>query len=157
VKTRPRTQSAPAKKPINEITKMITTIEEFMTSSTEGQVTFFSSASVSISNSAVFGVCCQRCITYTITAKSVVEIKKARESGATGAFWEKYPDVVTVYNIKAPPTSSGQAATVYSRELCGGPHVQNTSDLAKFGKFKIKKESSSSAGVRRIKAVFVIE
>ncbi len=43
----------------------------------------------------------------------------------------------------------------YSRELCGGPHVANMADLAKFGKFKIKKESSSSAGVRRVKAVFV--
>ncbi|MCD5384304.1 MAG: alanine--tRNA ligase-related protein, partial [Candidatus Pacebacteria bacterium] len=73
---------------------------------------------------------------------------EARESGAVGAFWEKYPDIVTVYNIKS---SDG---TIYSRELCGGPHVESTDSLAKFGKFKIKKESSSSAGVRRIKAVF---
>jgi alanyl-tRNA synthetase len=49
--------------------------------------------------------------------------------------------------------------TVYSigdvsKELCGGPHVNNTSEL---GKFKIKKEESSSAGIRRIKAVLIKE
>jgi alanyl-tRNA synthetase len=92
-------------------------------------------------------------------AKVVIEEmpkEQAKESGAVGAFWEKYPDVVTVYTIKNDPsTDSGQAATVYSRELCGGPHVESTTELAKFGKFKIKKESSSSAGVRRVKAVFV--
>ena len=52
---------------------------------------------------------------------------------------EKYPDVVTVYTI-------GDV----SKELCGGPHVKNTSEL---GHFKIKKEEASSAGVRRIKAI----
>ena len=52
---------------------------------------------------------------------------------------EKYPDIVTVYNI-------GDV----SRELCGGPHVKNTSEL---GHFRIVKEEASSAGVRRIKAV----
>jgi alanyl-tRNA synthetase len=72
---------------------------------------------------------------------------EAKESGAVGAFWEKYPDVVTVYNIK------DDTGTVYSRELCGGPHVENTQDIAQFGTFKIMKESSSSAGVRRIKAI----
>ena len=51
----------------------------------------------------------------------------------------KYGDVVTVYKI-------GDV----SIELCGGPHVKNTSEL---GKFKIKKEEASSAGVRRIKAI----
>ena len=54
-------------------------------------------------------------------------------------FIEKYPDVVTVYSI-------GEV----SKELCGGPHVKNTSCL---GKFKIVKEEASSAGVRRIKAI----
>ena len=54
-------------------------------------------------------------------------------------FIEKYPDIVTVYSI-------GEV----SRELCGGPHVKNTSEL---GVFKIIKEESSSTGVRRIKAV----
>ena len=72
---------------------------------------------------------------------TVEEMKKedAIKSGAECMFIEKYPDIVTVYSI----------GTV-SKELCGGPHVKNTSEL---GEFKIKKEEASSAGVRRIKAV----
>ena len=66
-------------------------------------------------------------------------IEKAREIGATGIFNNKYGEVVKVYTIGD-----------YSKEICGGPHAKNTGDL---GKFKIKKEQSSSAGVRRIKAV----
>lgn len=69
---------------------------------------------------------------------------KARESGVIGAFWEKYPDQVKVYTI-----TDGES--VYSRELCGGPHVKALSEIK--GVFKIKKEKSSGAGVRRIKAV----
>ena len=61
------------------------------------------------------------------------------------SFWERYPDEVKVYTMTAPD------GTVYSRELCGGPHVQNLSDIQ--GTFKITKEESSSAGVRRIKAI----
>ncbi len=69
------------------------------------------------------------------------EMKKedAIKSGAECMFIEKYPDIVTVYSI-------GDV----SKELCGGPHVKNTSEL---GHFKITKEEASSAGVRRIKAV----
>ena len=72
---------------------------------------------------------------------TVEEMSKedAIKSGAECMFIEKYPDIVTVYSI----------GTV-SKELCGGPHVKNTSEL---GTFKIKKEEASSAGVRRIKAV----
>ena len=71
----------------------------------------------------------------------VQEMKKedAIKSGAECMFIEKYPDIVTVYSI-------GDV----SKELCGGPHVKNTSEL---GHFKIKKEEASSAGVRRIKAI----
>jgi alanyl-tRNA synthetase len=65
--------------------------------------------------------------------------EEAIKSGAECMFIEKYPDVVTVYSI-------GEI----SKELCGGPHVENTSEL---GTFKIKKEEASSAGVRRIKGV----
>lgn len=65
--------------------------------------------------------------------------EEAIKSGAECMFIEKYPDIVTVYSI-------GNV----SKELCGGPHVKNTSEI---GKFKIKKEEASSAGVRRIKAV----
>ena len=66
-----------------------------------------------------------------------------------GSFWERYPDEVKVYTI------TGNDGTVFSRELCGGPHVEKLEDIK--GTFKIKKESSSSAGVRRIKAVLVDE
>ena len=71
------------------------------------------------------------------------EMKKedAIKSGAECMFIEKYPDIVTVYTI-------GDV----SKELCGGPHVKNTSEL---GRFKIKKEESSSSGVRRIKAILI--
>ena len=68
----------------------------------------------------------------------------AVKSGAECMFIEKYPDVVTVYSI------GNDEYGVVSKELCGGPHVKNTNEL---GKFKIKKEEASSAGVRRIKAV----
>lgn len=64
-----------------------------------------------------------------------------------GSFWDRYPDEVKVYNIK------GSDGTMFSRELCGGPHVSKLSDI--HGTFKIKKEESSSAGVRRIKAELV--
>ena len=63
----------------------------------------------------------------------------AVKSGAECMFIEKYPDEVTVYTI-------GNV----SKEICGGPHVNNTSEL---GHFKIVKEEASSAGVRRIKAI----
>ena len=65
--------------------------------------------------------------------------EEAIKSGAECMFIEKYPDMVTVYEIGD-----------FSKELCGGPHVKNTKEL---GHFKIIKEESSSAGVRRIKAV----
>ncbi len=61
------------------------------------------------------------------------------------SFWDRYPDEVKVYTMT---TSDG---TVVSKELCGGPHVARLEDVK--GTFKITKEESSSAGVRRIKAV----
>lgn len=71
------------------------------------------------------------------------EMKKdeAIAQGAEAMFIEKYGDIVSVYKI-------GDV----SLELCGGPHVENTSEL---GEFKIKKEESSSSGVRRIKAILM--
>ncbi len=66
-------------------------------------------------------------------------LEKAKVSGAIGLFESKYDQNVKVYTM-------GGA----SKEICGGPHANNTAEL---GKFKIKKEESSSAGVRRIKAV----
>ena len=68
-----------------------------------------------------------------------MSLEKAKEKGATGVFEEKYGEKVKVYGI-------GE----FSKEICGGPHVERTSEL---GEFKILKEESSSAGARRIKAV----
>lgn len=73
--------------------------------------------------------------------------KTVAESDATieGSFWDRYPDEVKVYTI------TGNNGEVFSRELCGGPHVERLEDIK--GTFKIVKEESSSAGVRRVKAV----
>ena len=68
-------------------------------------------------------------------------LDEAKKSGATGLFENKYGDVVKVYTIGD-----------FSKEICGGPHVERTGNL---GKFKIKKEEASSAGVRRIKAILI--
>ena len=68
-------------------------------------------------------------------------LDKAKEVGAAGIFTDRYSDVVKVYSI-------GEV----SKEICGGPHVKSTIEL---GEFKIKKEESSSAGVRRIKGILV--
>ncbi len=70
--------------------------------------------------------------------------ESAIDVGALGAFGEKYPDVVKVYTV------GDKTGEYFSKEICGGPHVENT---GKIGNFKIIKEESSSAGVRRIKAV----
>ena len=61
-----------------------------------------------------------------------------------GSFWDRYPEEVKVYTV------TGRDGSVFSRELCGGPHVEKLEDI--IGTFKITKEESSSAGVRRIKA-----
>ena len=72
---------------------------------------------------------------------------EALNMGAVGAFGERYGDKVKVYSI-------GEGDNVVSFEVCGGPHVEHTGALAEGGKrFKITKEESSSAGIRRIKAV----
>jgi alanyl-tRNA synthetase len=71
-----------------------------------------------------------------------VSLEEARQQGAMGIFDAKYGQRVKVYMIGKDQ--------LFSQEICGGPHVQNTSEL---GRFRIIKEESSSAGVRRIKAV----
>ncbi len=75
--------------------------------------------------------------------------KEAKNSGALGFFENKYGDVVKVYTIGNPSTISG-SREFFSKEICGGPHVDRIGTL---GHFKIKKEEASSAGIRRIKAV----
>ena len=71
-----------------------------------------------------------------------MDLEEAKKKGAMGVFEAKYGERVKVYAIGKEDT--------FSKEICGGPHVERTGQL---GKFKIIKEESSSAGVRRIKAV----
>ncbi len=75
--------------------------------------------------------------------KEKMELEDALKSGAQSEFGAKYPAEVWVYSIGD-----------FSKEICIGPHVENTKEL---GKFKIKKEQSSAAGIRRIKAVLLEE
>ncbi len=70
--------------------------------------------------------------------------EEALKSGARHLFSEKYGDEVSVYFI------GSDLEGAFSKEFCGGPHVQNTSEL---GKFKIQKEEAVAQGIRRIKAV----
>ncbi|MFC1644576.1 alanine--tRNA ligase [Patescibacteria group bacterium] len=70
-------------------------------------------------------------------------IDEAKAKGAVGVFDSKYGEKVKVYTV-------GDEKETFSCEICGGPHIKNTSEL---GIFKIKKEQSSGAGVRRIKAI----
>jgi len=72
-------------------------------------------------------------------------LEEALKSGALAFFREKYPQRVKVYTIFNPKTGE-----VFSKEICAGPHVKNTSEL---GRFKIKKEESSGKGIRRIRAI----
>ena len=74
-----------------------------------------------------------------------VSYEEAIKRGALGFFREKYPPTVKVYSVFDRATGE-----VVSRELCGGPHAARTAEI---GQFKILKEESSSAGVRRIRAV----
>jgi len=73
--------------------------------------------------------------------------KQALEMGALGAFGDRYGETVKIYQM-------GEGDDRFSFEICGGPHVDHTGQLAEDGKlFKIVKEEASSAGIRRIKAV----
>jgi len=72
-----------------------------------------------------------------------MSLEEAKNIGVTGVFESKYGENVKVYTV-------GQEDNIFSREICGGPHVEHTGEL---GVFRIKKEQSSSSGVRRIKAV----
>jgi alanyl-tRNA synthetase len=74
----------------------------------------------------------------------VMGLEEARDRGAIALFGEKYESQVKVYTI------GDESTGIFSREVCGGPHVERTGTL---GSFKIQKEQSSSAGVRRIRAI----
>jgi len=73
-------------------------------------------------------------------------LQEAIDSNAQAEFGAKYPDIVSVYTIVDPSEEKGW----FSKEICTGPHVSNTKEI---GKFKIVREQSVAAGVRRIKAV----
>ena len=78
----------------------------------------------------------------------LMTVEEAKKKGAIGLFEDKYAQIdggkIKVYKV------GNDEKGIFSREICGGPHVSNTSEL---GSFKIKKEEASSAGVRRIKAI----
>ncbi|MDO8624579.1 MAG: alanine--tRNA ligase, partial [Candidatus Diapherotrites archaeon] len=80
-----------------------------------------------------------------VVKMEILPREEAKKSGAQGVFEEKYGDQVKVYTVWNPKTKE-----VFSKELCGGPHVSNTKEI---GHFKIVKEEGVAAGVRRIKAV----
>ena len=83
-----------------------------------------------------------------VTIEMMAKDKAQADTTIEASFWDRYPDEVKVY------TMTGNDGTVFSRELCGGPHVEKLESIQ--GKtFKIKKEESSAAGIRRIKAVLV--
>lgn len=79
---------------------------------------------------------------YTVVKREMPK-SEAEKIGAEMEFGAKYEDIVSVYFVE-------KGDDVFSKEFCGGPHVEHTGIL---GKFKIQKEEASSAGVRRIKAI----
>jgi len=80
-----------------------------------------------------------------VSMETMSKEKAKNDPTVEGSFWDRYPDEVKVY------TMTGKDGTVFSKELCGGPHVEKLEYIK--STFKITKEESSSAGVRRIKAV----
>lgn len=81
----------------------------------------------------------------TVRIDTIPKTEAEKDPTIEGSFWDKYPDQVKVYTI------TDADGTIYSRELCGGPHVESTGNIT--GRFKIVKEESSARGVRRIKAI----
>ena len=81
-----------------------------------------------------------------------MSIDEARQGGAIGLSEEKYDAKIKVFTIGNPTYRPGADPTkpTFSKEICGGPHVERTGLL---GKFKIVKEQSASKGIRRIRAV----
>ena len=79
-------------------------------------------------------------------------LAEARKQDVIGLFEGKYEDIVKVYTVGDPahPGHANPEEPTFSREICGGPHVEHTGTL---GHFVIKKEKACSAGVRRIRAI----
>jgi len=76
-----------------------------------------------------------------------LNLEEAKKQGAVGIFNSRYGEKVKVFTVQ-------KDNQIFSKEICGGPHVVQTGEM---GEFKIKKEQSSSAGVRRIKAILIID
>ena len=85
--------------------------------------------------------------------RTILPKERAEELGAEHEFGAKYPDMVSVYSVDPKDSSVEEPRydAAFSIEFCGGPHVENTSELA--GTFKIQKEEAVAAGIRRIKAI----
>ena len=85
--------------------------------------------------------------------RTILPKERAEELGAEHEFGAKYPDMVSVYSVgpKDSSVEEPQYDAAFSIEFCGGPHVENTRELA--GTFKIQKEEAVAAGIRRIKAI----
>jgi len=81
-----------------------------------------------------------------IVERKEMPLNKALKEGAQAEFGHKYPEKVSVYTI----ANKSDNPKWFSKEICTGPHVKNTKEI---GKFKILKEESSAAGIRRIKAI----
>lgn len=87
--------------------------------------------------------------------RSTLPKAEAETLGAEHEFGAKYPDMVSVYSVgpKSASLENPQFPAAFSIEFCGGPHVNNTSELG--GTFKIQKEEAVASGIRRIKAILV--
>jgi alanyl-tRNA synthetase len=83
-----------------------------------------------------------------IVEKQEIKLEEALKLGALAFFREKYPEIVNVYTIK-----NNNTGDIYSKEICAGPHIKESSELGR--EFKIKKESSSGAQTRRIKGILI--
>lgn len=88
----------------------------------------------------------QKIKAHLVVTREEQSFKEATKEGAQAEFGHKYPERVSVYTIKDPKEKKGW----FSKEICTGPHVTNTKEL---GHFKIVKEESAAAGIRRIKAI----
>lgn len=80
-----------------------------------------------------------------VTIEIMPKIEAEKDQTIEASFWDRYPDEVKVYTMK------NHGGEILSRELCGGPHVNNLEEIS--GTFKITKEESSASGIRRIKAI----
>ncbi|MDO8576495.1 MAG: alanine--tRNA ligase-related protein, partial [bacterium] len=87
--------------------------------------------------------------------RSTLPKEEAEKLGAEHEFGAKYPDMVSVYSLgpKDATAENPQFDKAFSIEFCGGPHVENTREIAAGGTFKIQKEEAVAAGIRRIKAI----